>query len=94
MSLAFILYCLWLAAAAATGVAPAEHRPVLKVAVLAAASVPVLLAAATVGWVPAVIALCGVVAVFPGPVASLGRLALGALRARLGRGARVRTPAV
>ena len=58
----------------------------LKVAVLAAAIVPVLLAAATLGWVPATIALCGVVAVFPGPLLALGRMAATALRARVSRG--------
>jgi len=83
MSFAFILYCLWLAAAAAIPLAPAVHRPVLRFAVLAASVVPVLLAAVTVGWVPAVIALCGVVALFPAPVAALANHVIGRVRARI-----------
>lgn len=89
MSFAFILYCLWIAAAAAIPLAPAPRRPVLRFGVLVLAVVPVLLAAVTVGWVPALIALCGVVALFPAPVAALAnlviaraRIALAALRAR------------
>ena len=83
MSLAFILYCLWLAAAALVPLAPAVHRPVLRFAVLVAASVPVLLAAVTVGWVPAAIALCGVAALFPAPVAALSNRIVRLVRARM-----------
>ncbi|MCC7321758.1 MAG: hypothetical protein IT542_12370 [Rubellimicrobium sp.] len=83
MSLAFILYCLWIAAAAAIPLAPAARRPVLRFAVLCGGLVPVALAALTVGLVPAALALCGVVALFPAPVAALVQAGLAALRVRI-----------
>ena len=46
---------------------------------------PFMVGAATVGWVPAIIALCGVVALFPAPVAALANHAIGRVRARLAR---------
>lgn len=83
MSFAFVLYCLWIAAAAAIPLAPSVHRPVLRFAVLVSSAVPVLLAAVTVGWVPALLALCGVVALFPAPMTALANHLLGLARARL-----------
>lgn len=93
MSLAFILYCLWIAAAAAIRLAPAVHRPVLRFAVLAFAIVPVILAAATVGWLPAALALCGVVALFPNPMAALANhlIALGRAKVAAFRATRAGT---
>jgi len=85
MSIAFILYCLWIACAAAIGLAPAERRPQLRFFALIAGFAPVLLAALTVGLVPAAIALCGVVALFPAPFAALARMGYVRARARIAR---------
>lgn len=83
MSLAFILYCLWIAAAAAIPLAPAAKRPVLRFGVLVSGAVPILLAALTVGWVPALLALCGVVALFPAPTTAFANHLVALARARL-----------
>lgn len=74
MSLAFILYCLWVAACVAIEFSPAPLRPQLRFVALVAGFVPVLLAAFTVGLVPALFGLGGIIALFPAPFAALARI--------------------
>jgi len=75
MSLAFILYCLWVAACVAIEFAPAPLRPQLRFVALVTGALPVLLAAFTVGPVPALFGLGGIIALFPAPFAALARIA-------------------
>lgn len=83
MSIAFFLYCLWIGGAAAIGLAPPGQRPQLRFYALLAGFIPVLLAALSVGLVPAALALCGVIALFPAPFAALARMGYERARARI-----------
>lgn len=74
MSLAFILYCLWIAACVAIEFAPAALRPQLRFGGLVAGFVPVIMAAFMVGLMPALFGLGGIIALFPAPFAALVRL--------------------
>ncbi len=76
MSLAFILYCLWVAACVAIEFAPATLRPQLRFGGLVAGFVPVIMAAFMVGLVPALFGLGGIIALFPAPFAALARIAV------------------
>ncbi|MBW7921819.1 MAG: hypothetical protein H3C51_06940 [Rubellimicrobium sp.] len=76
MSLAFILYCTWVAACIGVEFAPAALRPQLRFVALVAGFVPVILAAFTVALVPALFGLAGIVVLFPAPFAALARMGI------------------
>jgi hypothetical protein len=79
MSLAFVLFCLWLLAALPSGLLPLQVRGRVRLGLLAAGAALVLLALLTQGLVVALFALAGVLAVFPQPLA----LAAEMLRVRI-----------
>jgi len=83
MSLAFIAFCLWTLAAALSGYAPADRRDRLRWALLALALPIILGALLSQGWLPAIFASIGVVAMFPGLIAGLWTTGLGLLRGRV-----------
>jgi len=82
MSLAYLLFCLWLPVALASGWLPAVWRGRGRLVLLGLGGAVALLAVALGGPLPGTFALIGVLAVFPQPL-QLGRdRIIAGLRAR------------